>query len=38
MALPTTRTELKTYIRRRLGEPVITINIADDQLEERIRM
>jgi hypothetical protein len=36
MALPTTRTELKTYIRRRLGEPVITINVADDQLEERI--
>jgi hypothetical protein len=36
MALPTTRTELKTYIKRRLGEPVITVNVADDQLEERI--
>lgn len=36
MALPTTRTQLKTYIKRRLGEPVITVNIADDQLEERI--
>lgn len=36
MALPTTRTEFKTYLRRRLGEPVITVNISDDQLEERI--
>lgn len=36
MALPTSRTELKTYIRRRLGEPVITVNVSDDQLEERI--
>jgi len=36
MALPTTRTQLKTYIKRRLGEPVITVNVADDQLEERI--
>lgn len=36
MALPTTRTQLKTYIKRRLGEPVITVNVQDDQLEERI--
>lgn len=36
MALPSTRTQLKTYIKRRLGEPVITVNIADEQLEERI--
>lgn len=36
MALPSTRTQLKSYIKRRLGEPVITVNIADDQLEERI--
>ncbi len=36
MALPTTRTQLKTYIKRRLGEPVITVNVADDQIEERI--
>lgn len=36
MASPTNRTELKTYIRRRLGEPVITVNISDDQLDERI--
>lgn len=36
MALPSTRAQLKTYIKRRLGEPVITVNVADDQLEERI--
>lgn len=36
MALPTSRTELKSYIRRRLGDPVITINVSDDQLDERI--
>lgn len=36
MALPTSREELKSYIRRRLGEPVITINVSDDQIEERI--
>ena len=31
-----TRTDFKTYIRRRLGEPVITINVSDDQMEDRI--
>lgn len=36
MALPTTRNEFKQYIRRRLGEPVITLNVSDDQVEERI--
>lgn len=36
MALPTSRSQLKTYIKRRLGEPVITVNVADDQIEERI--
>lgn len=36
MALPTSRDELKAYVRRRLGEPVITVNVSDDQLEERI--
>lgn len=36
MALPQSRVQLKTYIKRRLGEPVITVNVADDQLEERI--
>jgi len=36
MALPTNRNEFKQYVRRRLGEPVITLNVSDDQLEERI--
>lgn len=36
MALPTSRSQLKAYIKRRLGEPVITVNVQDDQLEERI--
>jgi hypothetical protein len=36
MAQPTSRTELKDYCLRRLGFPVIDINIDDDQLEDRI--
>ncbi len=36
MALPTTRQELADYCKRRLGYPVITINIDDDQLSDRI--
>lgn len=36
MAGPTTRTELKEYCLRRLGAPVIQINVADAQLEDRI--
>jgi hypothetical protein len=36
MATPTTRSELKDYCLRRLGFPVIDINVDDDQLEDRI--
>lgn len=36
MADVTTRDELKDYCLRRLGAPVITINVDDDQLEDRI--
>ena len=36
MASPTSRTELKTYIKRRLGEPVITVDVEDTQMDERI--
>lgn len=36
MANPTSRTELKAYCLRRLGSPVIEINVDDDQLEDRI--
>lgn len=36
MATPNSRESLKQYCLRRLGAPVITINIDDDQLEDRI--
>ena len=36
MATPTTRIELKDYCLRKLGFPVIDINVDDDQLEDRI--
>lgn len=36
MARPTTREELKQYCLRRLGSPVIDINVDDEQLEDRI--
>lgn len=36
MATPSTRTELKDYCLRQLGAPVIEINIADEQVEDRV--
>lgn len=36
MAGPTTRREFKDYCLRRLGWPVIQINVDDDQIEDRI--
>jgi hypothetical protein len=36
MATPRTRTEFKEYCLRRLGHPVIQINIDDDQLDDRV--
>ena len=36
MAKPTTRNQFKDYCLRRLGHPVIEINVDDDQLEDRI--
>ncbi len=36
MALPTTRDEFKMYILRRLGAPVLEINVDDDQLDDRV--
>ena len=36
MALPTTRNEFKAYCLRKLGAPVIQINVDDDQVEDRI--
>jgi hypothetical protein len=36
MAKPTTRAEFKNYCLRRLGFPVIDINVDDDQVDDRI--
>jgi hypothetical protein len=36
MAIPTTRATFKDYCLRRLGWPVIEINVDDDQVEDRI--
>ena len=36
MAVPTTRSAFKSYCLRRLGEPVIDINVDDEQVEDRI--
>jgi hypothetical protein len=36
MSTPATREEFKAYCLRRLGSPVITINVEDNQVEDRI--
>lgn len=36
MAIPTDRTTFKEYVLRRLGAPVIKINVADAQIDDRI--
>ena len=36
MATPTTREELKQYALRKLGAPVIEINVDDSQLEDAL--
>jgi hypothetical protein len=36
MANPSTREELKKYCLRRLGHPVVEINIDEDQMQDRI--
>ena len=36
MATPTNRAELKEYCLRALGQPVLEVNIDDDQLDDRI--
>jgi len=36
MAQPTTREEFKDYCLRKLGAPVIQINLSDEQIEDRI--
>ena len=32
----TSRTAFKSYCQRKLGSPVIQINVSDDQIEDRI--
>ncbi len=36
MAQPTTRDEFKDWILRKLGAPVIQINVADEQVDDRV--
>ena len=36
MAVPTSRATLIDYCKRRLGEPVIEVNVDEDQLEDRV--
>ena len=36
MANPASRVQLKEYCLRRLGHPVIEINIDEDQMQDRI--
>ena len=36
MAVPTTKDEFKEYCLRKLGKPVIEINVDDDQVDDRI--
>jgi hypothetical protein len=36
MAVPTSRIEFKEYCLRKLGKPVIEINVDDDQVDDRI--
>lgn len=36
MAVPTTKNDLREYCLRKLGKPVIEINISEDQMDDRI--
>ena len=36
MALPTSRTEFISYIKKELGEPVICVNVDAEQIEDRV--
>ena len=36
MATPTTKAELKEYCLRRLGKPVLEVNVSDDQIDDAI--
>ena len=34
MAIPTTKAQLLSYAKRQLGEPVVEINVDDDQADD----
>lgn len=36
MAIPTTKAQLKEYCLRRLGKPVLEVNVSDDQIDDAI--
>lgn len=36
MAQPTTRAEFKEYILRKIGHPVIQVNVSDEQIDDRV--
>lgn len=36
MAQPTSREEFKDYILRKIGAPVIEINVSEEQVEDRV--
>ena len=36
MSEPNSKASLKEYIKRRLGAPVLEINVDDDQLDDRV--
>ena len=36
MATPNSKATLKEYIKRKLGAPVLEINVDDDEFEDRI--
>ena len=36
MAIPTSKAELKEYCLRRLGKPVLEVNVSDDQVDDAI--
>ena len=36
MANPNSRNKLIQYCKRKLGEPVIEVNVDEDQLEDRV--
>ena len=38
MTQPTSRTTFKDYCKRKLGHPVVELNIDDDQIEDTIEL